>query len=109
NRRFPGSSYSYRTVACILTYVSFEGDFPPPVCLSSEDSSGLFWWGFTVDRTTITLFSRSNQNGAPSEAATAVKSQPVALSAPCFQVVGLCCADQPIGNGKLLSSVLMSE
>ena len=43
---------------------------------SSEDSSGLFSWGFTVDRTTINLLSTSNQKGAPSITANAVTRQP---------------------------------
>src|SRR5205814_4320894 len=43
---------------------------------SFDFSSGLFSFGFTVERTTINLFSMSNQNGAPSEIANAVNSQP---------------------------------
>src|SRR5215213_1128094 len=46
-------------------------------CLSSDDSSGLFSCGLTVERTTITLLRRSNQKGAPIEIAAAVKSQPI--------------------------------
>src|SRR5713226_4348714 len=37
-----------------------------------DGSSGLFSFGLTVERTTTNLFSRSNQNGAPSETASAV-------------------------------------
>src|SRR6202162_301754 len=39
-------------------------------------SSRLFSWGLIVDRTTMTLFSISNQKGAPSETAQAVTSHP---------------------------------
>src|SRR6478735_4689419 len=49
---------------------------PDDVCRSSDDSSGLFSCGFTVERITIILFSRSNQNGAPIEQASAVTNQP---------------------------------
>src|ERR1051325_7150412 len=47
------------------------------VCLSSDDSSGLFSCGLTVERMTMTLFRRSNQKGAPIEMAAAVNSQPI--------------------------------
>src|SRR5437588_12171416 len=43
---------------------------------SFDGSSGLFSFGFTVERTTMNLFSRSNQNGAPRETAKAVSSHP---------------------------------
>ena len=43
---------------------------------SFEPSSLLFSLGFTVDRTTMTLFSMSNQKGAPREIARAVMSHP---------------------------------
>lgn len=48
----------------------------PYGCLSLEPSSWLFSCGLTVERTTINLFSRSNQKGAPRETAMAVISQP---------------------------------
>src|SRR5437879_13397507 len=46
---------------------------------SFDGSSGLFSFGLTVERTTMNLFSMSNQNGAPSESARAVTSQPTIL------------------------------
>src|ERR1700730_3784249 len=39
-------------------------------------SSGLFSCGLIVERTTINLFSMSNQNGAPKETAQAVMNHP---------------------------------
>ena len=51
---------------------------PVSGCWRSFDASGrLFSWGFTVERMTMNLFSRSNQNGAPNEMAKAVISQPI--------------------------------
>src|ERR1041384_8440824 len=41
-----------------------------------EGSSGLFSCGLIVERTTMHLLSRSNQNGAPSAPARAGTSQP---------------------------------
>src|SRR5215469_10035983 len=43
---------------------------------SFEASSPLFSRGLIVERTTMNLFNRSNQKGAPSESAIAVKNHP---------------------------------
>ena len=43
---------------------------------SFDFSSGLFSFGFTVERTTMNLLSMSNQKGAPREIARAVSNQP---------------------------------
>jgi hypothetical protein len=43
-------------------------------------STLLFSFGFTVERTTMNLFSVSNQKGAPSDRASVVISQPIAVS-----------------------------
>ena len=45
-----------------------------------EGSSMLFSRGLTVERMTMILFSRSNQNGAPREIAIAVRAQPSTAS-----------------------------
>src|SRR5947209_3412856 len=55
---------------------------------SSEPSSPLFSWGFTVERMTITLLSRSNQKGAPIEVASAMISHPSKGPKNPFQAIG---------------------
>src|SRR6185312_442865 len=47
---------------------------------SFDPSVLLFSSGFTVERTTMILFSMSNQKGAPSVTAKAVRSQPISAS-----------------------------
>jgi hypothetical protein len=53
------------------------GGGAPPLFRSSEPSAPLFSCGFTVDRITMILLSMSNQKGAPSDTANAVRSQPM--------------------------------
>src|SRR5207302_11358981 len=50
---------------------------------SFDFSSGLFSFGLTVERTTMNLFSMSNQKGAPREIARAVSNQPRKLILNC--------------------------
>src|ERR1041384_4018534 len=76
-------------------------------CWLSEDqsfdaSSGLFSFGFTVARTTINLFSMSNQNGAPSESAKAVINQPRILIPHACQLNPVSC----LGSGGVLSCLV---
>jgi hypothetical protein len=67
-------------------------------------------FGFTLDRTIINLFSKSNQNGAPNDKARAVTNQPIAffdqnpewpqgfLNEAAFASISDC---QPKGTGKV--------
>src|SRR4026208_1377625 len=82
--REPPCPGSITTVPLAISFLLFNsplggGVRKCPACLfaqSFELSSGLFSCGLTAERITMNLFSRSNQNGAPSEIARAVKSQP---------------------------------
>ena len=47
-----------------------------PAVRSADASSPLFSCAFTVEQMTMSLLSRSNQNGAPSVNAKAVMNQP---------------------------------
>src|SRR5436309_2815103 len=51
--------------------------------------SGLFSSGFTVERIPAILFRTSNQNGAPSETATTVRSHPMILLAHAVHSLGI--------------------
>src|SRR5947207_14639175 len=55
---------------------------PPLACGSFGASVPLFSLGLTVERTTMNLFSTSNQNGAPRQTANAVSSHPKIVSPP---------------------------
>src|SRR5215471_1108183 len=73
--------------------------------LSIDGSSGLFSRGLTVDRITMILLRRSNQNGAPREMAAAVKNQPRTLVAQPSKVPGtvrISPGSQPTGRPSCL-------
>ena len=58
----------------------FAVDDVPGAGLSFEGCSWLFSVGLTVNRMTMNLFSRSNQNGAPCEMAKPVNRIPKSFS-----------------------------
>src|SRR4030095_16646479 len=69
----------------------------PPGCLGVGTSLGDFGsssGAFPDERTFTNLFSRSNQNGAPREAASAVRSQPRIVVGPNRR------STQPMGNAR---------
>src|SRR6478609_3898951 len=73
-------------------------------CRSSENSSGLFSRGFTVERMTITLLSTSNQNGAPRVAANAVSNHPSTRLNRSLPPSGQLVSLQPTGSSSSLST-----
>ena len=82
-------------VATTTVEADWDFDLSFPLCLSLDDSSGLFSSGLTVERTTIIRLSRSNQKGAPNEIAKPVINHPRILM---YHSLGNAGSGQPMGS-----------